>query len=205
MKNTAHTTPRFMMAATLAFLAGCTSPQAPEPVPVPPPPRAPEVVAAEQLFEQGKVQDAIIACVDIAKKNPEAVGLTDLQQRITERLAKERMAEAEKRSAATTRLHTADANKFSVSPDTYRQRKHVVGENAPLRTAPTAMQRALALPVTVHLVNADINASLNIGRKAIPEFLGIGDRSVAATPVIVNPLKGWSGKDHPVDDPNLGI
>lgn len=51
-------------------------------------------------------------------------------------------------------------------------------------------------------VNADVNASLNIGRKVIPEFLGIGDRSVAATPVIVNPLKGWSEKDHPIDGPN---
>jgi len=149
---------RQSLVAALVLLSGCTSPKSPEPAPVPPPPRAAEVVAAEKLFDDGRLQDAIIACVDIAKKKPEATGLTDLQQRITERLAEERMAAAEKRSAATTRLHTADAKKFSVSPDTYRQRKHVVGENAPLRTAPTAMQRALALPVTVHLVNADINA-----------------------------------------------
>ena len=54
-------------------------------------------------------------------------------------------------------------------------------------------------------VNADINASLNIGRKVIPEFSGIGDRSVAATPVVVNPLKRWSEKDHLVDGPNLEI
>ena len=38
-------------------------------------------------------------------------------------------------------------------------------------------------------VNADVNGSLNIGRKVIPEFLGIGDRSVAATPVVINPLR----------------
>jgi hypothetical protein len=38
-------------------------------------------------------------------------------------------------------------------------------------------------------VNADVNESLNIGRKVIPEFLGIGDRSLAARPVAVNPLK----------------
>jgi type II secretory pathway component GspD/PulD (secretin) len=149
---------RQSLVAALVLISGCTSPKSPEPAPVPPPPRAAEVVAAEKLFDAGQMQDAIIACVDIARKNPEAAGLTDLQQRITEKLAEERMAEAEKRSGATTRLHTADAKKFSISPDTYRQRKHVVGENAPLRTAPSAMQRALALPVTVHLVNADINA-----------------------------------------------
>jgi transposase len=38
-------------------------------------------------------------------------------------------------------------------------------------------------------VNADVNGSLNIGRKVIFEFLGIGDRSLAARPVVINPLK----------------
>jgi putative transposase len=38
-------------------------------------------------------------------------------------------------------------------------------------------------------VNADVNGSLNIGRKVIPEFSGIGDRSLAARPVVINPLK----------------
>lgn len=38
-------------------------------------------------------------------------------------------------------------------------------------------------------INADINGSLNIGRKVIPEFVGIGDRSIAAMPVTINPLK----------------
>ena len=38
-------------------------------------------------------------------------------------------------------------------------------------------------------VNADVNGSLNIGRKVIPKFLGIGDRSLAARPIVINPLK----------------
>lgn len=38
-------------------------------------------------------------------------------------------------------------------------------------------------------VNADVNGSMNIGRKVILEFLGIGDRSLAARPVLINPLK----------------
>lgn len=38
-------------------------------------------------------------------------------------------------------------------------------------------------------VNADVNGSLNIGRKVIPEFYGIGDRSLVARPVVINPLK----------------
>jgi putative transposase len=38
-------------------------------------------------------------------------------------------------------------------------------------------------------VNADVNGSLNIGRKVISEFSGIGDRSLAARPIVINPLK----------------
>jgi putative transposase len=41
------------------------------------------------------------------------------------------------------------------------------------------------------LVNADVNGAANIGRKVFPEaiFDGSWDRSVAATPVVVNPLR----------------
>ena len=40
-------------------------------------------------------------------------------------------------------------------------------------------------------INADVNGSLNIGRKVIPEFYAsrIGDRSLAARPAVINPLK----------------
>ena len=145
--------------ALLALLAaGCTSPKAPEPVPVPPPPRAPEVVAAEQIFENGQIREATIACVDIARKNPQANGLADLQQRIAQKLADDRLAAAEKRSESTNRKQTSDAKMFGVTPETYRAQQHVIGENAPLRTAHSSMQKALAKPVTIHLVNAGINA-----------------------------------------------
>lgn len=150
--------PSFLLVAALAALAGCSSPKPPAPEPVPATPKAPEVAEAEKLFDSGRVQDAIIACIDISKKHPEANGLVDLQQRITQKLAEERQATAEKKSQSTTDLHTADAKGFSASPDTYRQRKHVVGDNTSLRTAPSSMQKTLSTPVSVHLVNADINA-----------------------------------------------
>lgn len=44
-------------------------------------------------------------------------------------------------------------------------------------------------------LNADINGSLNIGRKVIPEFEGIRDRSLAARPVIINPLRKPVGEE----------
>lgn len=139
--------------------AGCMAPNQPPPPPAEPlPPNAPEVQAAERLFEQGKLQDSIIACVDIARKNPEARGLADLQTRITTQLAENRLKETKDRSSMLNKMQTADAQRFSISPETYRQQKHVVGENTPLRSAPTAMQQVLKKPVTIHLVNADLSA-----------------------------------------------
>ena len=156
--NPGQPIPLFKFLALAALLSGCTAPKAPEPEPIPPPPSAPEVMAAEQLFEDGRIQDAIIACVDISKKKPEATGLTELQHRITKKLAEERAAAADKKSQYTTQLHSADAKGFAVSPESYRQKKNVIGDRSPIRTAPTAMQKALQNPVSVHLVNADINA-----------------------------------------------
>ena len=55
--------------------------------------------------------------------------------------------------------------------------------------------RGLYLTSDKFAVNADVNGSLNIGRKkVIGQSLetGIADRSLAARPAIVNPLKvGW--------------
>ena len=39
-----------------------------------------------------------------------------------------------------------------------------------------------------YALNADVNGSLNIGRKVIGESFGIADRSLAARPVVINPL-----------------
>ena len=158
MKNQHSLTSRFLMATTLIVLAGCTSPKAPEAVPVEPPSRAPEVVAAERIFENGKMQEALTACIDISRKNPEAVGLSDLQQRITQKLAEDRTADVERKTEHASALAIADAKRFGNTPDTYRKTQNVVGENAPLRTTATAMQKVLKNPVSVHLVNADINA-----------------------------------------------
>jgi len=145
-----------LLAASLAAITGCLDPKKPEPVAPTPKPPAPEVVLAERLLTAGRLQDATIAAVDIARKNPEAPGLIDLQYRIANRLAEERMAEANLRNKPTMTSSTADAKKFGTIPDMYRTKKHVIGETDPLRTTPTAMQEMLLNPVSINLSNADL-------------------------------------------------
>ena len=149
------TVPVFLLVAALV---GCTSPKAQEPAPTPPPPNAPEVVAAERLYEQGKVQDAITATIDITRKNPSARGLDGLQAKLSNHLAEERAAAAEARSASTDKAAAADANRFGAMPESYRTLRHVVGETGSLRTVSTEMQRLLSQPVSVNLTDVGINA-----------------------------------------------
>lgn len=54
------------------------------------------------------------------------------------------------------------------------------------------------------VLNADVNGSLNIGRKVIGESFGIVDRSLAARPVRINPLKtaAYNGSKS-IDSSNL--
>ncbi len=64
------------------------------------------------------------------------------------------------------------------------------------------VKRGLYLTKDKFALNADINASLNIGRKVIPEFLGIRDRSLAARPVRINPLRKSRGEDEMANSSN---
>ena len=166
MKNTAHnsrhrspTVNRYSLFAILLILSGCISPKRPEPPPAePPPPDAQEVIAATELYEEGRVQDAIAAAIDITRKNPGARGLGGLQAKLATYLAEERAADAEARLASTVKAASADANRFGAMPETYRTQRHVVGETGSLRSVSTEMQNALNSPVSVNLTDAGINA-----------------------------------------------
>ena len=68
--------------------------------------------------------------------------------------------------------------------------KYVYGEESPVFSG-KRVKRGLYRAADGRLINADVNGSCNIGRKVIQNEVVIQglDRSVAATPVRVNPLK----------------
>ena len=143
------------VALGLALITGCTAEKKADATPPAP---APEVVLAEKLLDAGRLQDATIAAVDIARKKPEALGLVDLQYRIAQKLAEERAAAAVKRAETTLKASTADAKAFGAIPDMYRTRKHVIGEVGAVRTDLTRMQAMLTNSVTINLPSADLDA-----------------------------------------------
>ena len=148
----------WVLSLPLVLLIGCVGPSQP-PIEMPKEEAdAPEVVRAQNLFDHGRLQDAVNACVDIQRKNPEARGLHRLQTDIRRKLAEERMAKAKDHSQFTSKASNADAERFSSVPDTYLQNKYVMGETASLRSAPTEMQKVLEKKISINLNKADINA-----------------------------------------------
>ncbi|MDD2600330.1 MAG: hypothetical protein PHO37_14075 [Kiritimatiellae bacterium] len=152
------TSKHILTLCSFVWLAGCTTTKAPEPTPDAPLRPDEAVIAADTLYEQGRMQEAIAATIDISRKRPDAVGLAALKQRIAAQLSEERRKEVVMRAESAAELDVADAKRFGLPIESYRLQKNVVGENAPLRSALTKMQEALASPVSMHLVNADINA-----------------------------------------------
>ena len=150
-------------AAIALLLPGCMAPTREETFAPRPPAR--DVLRAEALFNNGQVRDAVFACVEIARKNPDTAGLAELQAKIQRHLAAHRTASFETVNNTTHAVGMSDARKYQNIPPTYNMRRHVQGETDSLKSEPTPMQKIINTPVTVDLEDADLNAIIaEIGR-----------------------------------------
>lgn len=115
-----------------------------------------EVLAARTLFEEGQLTEAIIACTDIYRKDPLTPGLAKLQTEITRRLAELRQRSTDRRLPVSDAIAMEDVDRQGILPDTYRLRKHVVGETAPIHTLPPETLKLIDQPYTIHLDNVTL-------------------------------------------------
>jgi type II secretory pathway component GspD/PulD (secretin) len=148
--------PAAMATALLLALAGCTTP---EPVvsaapAVDRPARA--VRDADELFQRGRATEAILACIEIARKDPLAPGLADLQSRILNRLNEQRRASITARAAASQEAMAQDARRQGLVPDTYGVSRHIIGDISSHNSPRTKMQQALTNEISMHLEDADL-------------------------------------------------
>ena len=145
-----------MAAVLLLALAGCTTP---EPVvsaapAVDPPARA--VRDADELFQRGRATEAILACIEIARKDPLAPGLADLQSRILNRLNEQRRASITARAAASHESMAQDAHRQGLVPNTYGISRHIIGDISSHDSPRTKMQQALTNEISMHLEDVDL-------------------------------------------------
>ena len=140
-------------AAFACLVVGChTTDVAEDERPIPE-----SVLKARGLFENDQLTEAIIACTDIYRKDPLTPGLGELQTEINTRLAELRKRNTAKRLPVSDAIAMEDADRQGVLPDTYRLRKHVVGETRPIHTMPPETQKLLDQPYTIHLDNVTLS------------------------------------------------
>ena len=140
-------------AALACLVVGChTTDVAEDERPIPE-----SVLKARGLFENDQLTEAIIACTAIYRKDPLTPGLGELQTEINQRLAELRKRNTAKRLPVSDAIAMEDADRQGILPDTYRLRRHVVGESRPIHTLPPETQKLLDQPYTIHLDNVTLS------------------------------------------------
>ena len=153
MKKLLHTTASVL---ALLVLAGCATtdrePQAEVGA------QSPALLRARSLYEEGRLSDAIVAVSEIARKDPLAPGLVQLESEIMAKLSEIRKKGTDLRSPASKNRMLDEVLEQEIMPATYRIRRNIRGDETSLRAAPTPMQEALRKNVTIHLDNVDLTA-----------------------------------------------
>ena len=136
-----------------ALLGSCRTPapgaRAPAPAPA-------EFTRVEWLIEDGRLEDALSACIELSRRDPNRPGLAELQQRVLAALLRERERVAAARGANAERAAAVDVAETDTVPDTYRLRRAVRGEHGSLRTPQGPTRQMLDKKVTLHLDNVGL-------------------------------------------------
>ena len=119
---------------------------------------SPELLRARSLFEQGRLSDAIVAVSEIARLDPLAPGLVELESDIMRTLTEARRSAVSSRTSISADRMSTEISEQEIVPATYRTRRNIRGDVSSIRAAPTKMQEALKKNVTVHLDNVDLAA-----------------------------------------------
>ena len=114
------------------------------------------LAAIETLFDQDRLTEAMLRCVDLSQQDPDYPGLAEMQLRITTAMTEKQGQLNVLYDDPTTQRMAADIDASMRVPDTYGLTRHIHGETAPLRSDVTRMQKALDAVVSVHLEDVSI-------------------------------------------------
>lgn len=118
----------------------------------------PKLRRAQRLYESGRITDAMIACIDLEREDPDMHGLSDLQNNVARAAQKRRKENAMIRDQSSVPRMLTDIDEHKRIPLTYAMRRHVRGETSPLRTPANTMEQVLQKRINVHLAEVDLNA-----------------------------------------------
>ena len=117
---------------------------------------SPRLAKAELLYEYGDYHGAMAELIELAREDANLPGLAAMRTRVARALADRKETELDDAVTISEIRAKTDINARKVLPDTYRFRRAVAGESAPLRAAGTAMDVVLEKTVSIHLEAADL-------------------------------------------------
>ncbi|MCX7591046.1 MAG: hypothetical protein N2255_05400 [Kiritimatiellae bacterium] len=113
---------------------------------------------AQALYQQGNLRDAMIECVELARRDPEMPGLAELQNKILAQLTEERLRSAEAAVLNTNRRMELDVQRARALPDTYGMQRPVAGLSGSIgKGIPSSMEKVLQKKVSVNLDGVGLN------------------------------------------------
>ena len=142
-----------LLLMLVAALASCSTPSLTKPKAAQP---AAALAAAEALCQQGKFAEAMMQCIDIARRDPLTPGLTALQDRIIQRMAELRAEAAQIKADSTPKRMAIEVEGERALPDAYGLQRNITGETGSLRRPPSNMEKVLQKKVTVHLEGVNL-------------------------------------------------
>lgn len=143
------------LIAVVCALSGCHSARPASALQNQSPPAI--MVRAEQLLADRQYTEAILCCIELARRDPLTPGLAKLQNKIQTRMAEEQaLAAAFGEKPSVARMHV-DIERSKVLPGTYGLRIPLDVTNAPIKTVRTPAEVALEKKVTLHLDGVNLN------------------------------------------------
>lgn len=105
---------------------------------------------AQKLFEQGRLTDALIACVEIQHNHPNAPGLAQLQSEIMTAISDRRATSQEVRREDSITRSMLESTDAALLPDTYGVRRHIQGNDSSHVRAKGPMAKVLEQKISLH-------------------------------------------------------
>ncbi len=171
-----------LLSFSALFLLGC---RATDPVSAPTRAHDAEMQRARDLYQQGRLSEAMIAAIDIGHNNPNAPGLSSLRADIMTALNDRRQTDAELRrddSMTRTMLESMEGN---LVPDTFRMRRQIQGNDASHIRPRSPMDEVLDQTVSLHFDEVSLREIITyLGQES--QLNLIADQTLDTPPVTIH-------------------
>jgi type II secretory pathway component GspD/PulD (secretin) len=143
-----------LIATTLLLLSGCQSPN--PAADKPPKPLSAEILKARVLFEEGRLSEALVACVDIGHRHPNEPGLEALRAEIMTTIADRRQQSQQLRRDDSVARTMLESGEDALLPDTFRLRRFLQGNDSTHVRPKGPMAVVLAQTISLHFDNVSL-------------------------------------------------